>query len=867
MHKKRILFAVACMLMLAFSMVASGETVPQPTAAVTAAPVAVKNPDISLEAELGYFGSITYMRDIPLTVTVENKGPDVAGTIGVDLFRNNRFFDRYEYPITLASGAKKRVVLPVNLKMKQDNYVIEFTRDHTVLASIIKKPDRVIRPEAVLIGVLSPNPQSLSYMNLDALSRIWADRYEAWQLVALDAERFPQTDALMGSFMMLVVDGFDVSTLSGAQQLTLDRWLEGGGIVMVGGGAQAATDYPYFSKYTSLTAGNLVEAGDVTPALIAYYAFSGDKPLDQPVQLNEAGTKDTPLVSSEGRPLIFKHPAGSGVVYTATFELGAKPLAGWSGMSALWPRVLLKSANTQYVSLYGKVSSKLYGGSYFTYMLSNVPIESAGSTTPVIIMLAVYVILAGLGSYFLLKRLDKREWMWLTVPALSILCMAGLYFLSQSLPFNKTSVASFTSIRMNPKGETQVSSIAGLSSPQSGELLVEGEDGVLLTPIDESTYFYDAPMVSSAPKMQQYRMVFGEASAVGYPAGAPWTLRHMSLAGDMPSFGKVTGRLWMQEDGLHGEIINDTPYTFKEGLLLTNVGYARVGELKPGAAGQVALLKPKEEAKKNALAGSVSIYETKIEEGVMISSSVMRPNDMDMYPIIRAAIYPEEQTGSPNTSNFRSTLSKDEQALRSFRENAIQQVVNINPSGSTSLISPFHFVAFQEEIGQTKLYLNGGEVKKHGHQAVVDALLTYEPIGPTGIVYYPIGTLPAYPVKINADGSFLEPEEKAPDLYTSYQLVQQPAFCFTVPDAEKISVTALSLLATSYDTVPKMQLYNHQTNMWEEQSTLYVTLAEKQVRSFIGPDGRVYVRFLPGAASRDYESVMVPSVSLEGRIK
>ncbi len=866
MHRKRILFAVACVLMLAFSMVASGEKLPQPTAAATQAPVAVKNPDISLEAELGYFGSITYMRDIPLTVTVENTGLDIEGTIGVDIYRNNRFFDRYEYPITLASGAKKRVVLPVNLKMKQDNYVIEFVKDGKVLASVIKKPDRIIRPEAVLVGVLSPSPQSVSYMNLDALNRIWADRYEAWQLVTLDAEHFPQSDALMSSFMMLVVDGFDVSTLSATQLKTLDLWLEGGGIVIVGGGAQAATDYPYFSKHTSLTAGNLVEAGDITPALIQYFAFSGDKPLNQPVQLNEVSTKDTPLVSLDTHPLIFKHQAGSGFVYTTTFELGAKPLAGWSGMSALWPRVLLTSANSQYTSMYGRISSRLYGGSYSTYMLSNVPIENAGSTIPAIIMLSVYLVLAGLGSYLLLKRLDKREWMWLAVPVLAILCMAGLYFMSQNLPFNKPAVASFTSIRMNPKGEMQVSSIAGLSSPAAGEVLVEGEDGVVLTPVDDNSYFYEDPMATSAPKQQQYRIVFGETAAVGYPAGAPWTPRHMSLSGDMPSFGKLTGRIWMQEDGLHGEIVNDTPYTFKEGLLLTNVGYARVGELKPGAAGQVTLLKPEEEAiKRNALAGSVSIYEAKIEEGVMISSSVMRPNDMDLYPIIRAAIYPEEQAGG--TVNYRDTMSRDELALRSFKESAIQQVVNMNPSGSTAWVSPFHFVAFQDEIGQTRLYLNGGEVTKHGHQAVVDVLLTYEPVGPTGIVYYPIGTLPAYPVKINADGSFAEPEEKATDLYMSYQLVQQPAFCFTMPDAERISVTTLSILATSYDTVPKMQLYNHQTNMWEEQSTLYVTLTEKQIRPFIGPNGRVYVRFLPGATSRDYESVMVPSVSLEGRIE
>jgi hypothetical protein len=848
-------------------MAALGEKLPEPSPIAAQAPAAVTNPDITLDVELGYFGSVTYMRDIPFTVTVENKGPDIEGTVGVDLNRNDRFYDRYEYPISLASGAKKRIVLPVNLKMAQSNYVIELTSGGKVLASAVKKPDRVIRPEAVLIGVLSPDPQSLAYMNLDSLSRIWADRYEAWQLVALDADRFPDTDSLMSSFMILVVDGFDVSTLSEAQQQALDRWLQSGGIVMVGGGAQAAGDYPYFSRYTSLTAGSLYEAEDITPALIRYFAFGSDKPLNQPVQLNEVSTKGTPLVSSDSRPLIYLNQAGSGLIYTAAFELGAKPLSGWSGMSMLWPRVLLNSANTQYVSLYGRISGKLYGGNYASFLLNDMPIKSSGSAVPVIIFLAVYLALSGVGSYFLLKRIDKREWMWLTVPVLAFICMAGLYFMSQSLPFNKPAAASITCIRMNPQGEMQVSSIADVATPDTGEVTVSGGDGIQLTPIDENTYFYDDPQAEKAPKQLLYRMVFGDAPAVGYPAGAPWKLKQMSLSGSLPDVGSLTGRLWMQEDGMHGEIVNDTPYTFKDGLVLTNLGFARINELKPGAKGQIVLLRPKEENKGNMLAGSSSIYETPIQEGVMISSSILRPNDMDLYPFIRAAIYPEEQTGNPNNSTFRGTLGRDELALRTFKENAIQQVINMNPSGSASWMSPFHFVAFQDEIGQARLYLNGGEVTKRGHQAVVDVLLTYEPIGPTGVVYYPIGTLPAYPATLNADGSFSEPDVKVSDPYVSYQLSLQPLFCFTMPDITKFTVDSLSILATSYDTVPVMQLYNLRTQMWEEQSTLYVKFTQNQILPFISPEGRVYVRFMPGTSSRDYDSVLVPSISLEGRLQ
>lgn len=867
MHKRRILLLAACVCLMAFLMPAYGEKAPQPTAAPTAAPVAVTNPDIALEAELGYSGAITYARDIPLTVTVENKGSHaIQGTIGMDVYRNSRFFDRYEYPISLAAGAKKKVVLPVNLKMKQDRYVIEFVKDGKVAASVIKTPDRIIKPESVLIGVLSADPQSLSYMNLDSLSSVFPDRYEAWQLVALDAESFPKSDSLMNSFMMLVVDGYDVSALSAAQLEVLERWLEGGGIAVVGGGAQAAVGYPYFSKYTGLSAGSLAEAEDITPALIRYFAFASDRPLNKPVLLNDVKTSDTPLVSGS-RPLIFMHQAGSGLVYTTTFELGAKPLAGWSGMSGLWPRVLIKSASQQYANLYGRVTSSLYGGSYSTYLLQNVPIETSGNTLPVIIMLVAYLLLSGLGSYFLLKRLDKREWMWFTVPALAMLCVAGLYLIGRNLPFNKPAVASFTSIRMNPQGETLISSLAAVSGPESGEILVKAENGVQLTPIEEYVYYYDESITGVVPKQLKYRMVFGDEQAVGYPAGAPWSLRNMALSGEETSFGRVTGRVWMQEDGLHAEIRNDTPYTFTDGLLLTNLGYARVEELKPGATGTAVLLRPLEEDEGKTPVNSKSIYEIKIQDGMMIPQSIINPISVDFYPFVRAAIYPEEHAAGATQNNYLSTLSRDELNWRAFKESAIHQTINMNVTGQASWSGPFHFVAFHDEIGRTRMFLDGSEVEKHGHQAVVDVLLNYEPIGPTGMVYYPYGTLPAYPVKMNEDGSFAKPEERPMDPYTSYQINTRPIFCFQLPDTGKYSLTAASILAFTYDTVPVMQLYNHQAKVWEDQATMFVKLAQDKIQPYIGPVGRLYVRFLPGIGSRDYESIMAPAISLEGGLK
>ncbi len=831
----------------------------------SSAPQAVVNPNLSIEAELGYSGAITYMRDIPLTVTIENKGPDVEGAICVNLYRNTRFYDRYEYSLSLASGAKKQIVMPINLKMRQDHYVIEFSSGGTVLASVIKTPARMIKPEAVLIGVLSADPQAVSYMNQDTLAGLLSDRYEAWQLVSLNADTFPTAESLMKSFMILVVDGFDASTLSADRQQVLDRWISAGGIVIIGGGAQAATDYPYFSKYTGLNAGSIKEAEDITPALLQTFAYVGGKPLMQKVLVNEITSGDFPLAKGEF-PLIYMHSAGSGLIYTAAFELGAKPLSTWQGIAGLWPRVLLSSANRQYNALYNQVSNNMYGGNGNTYMLENVPIETVSSTVPMIILLVVYLLLAGVGSYLLLKKLDKREYLWFTVPVMALVCMLALYVVGENQSFNKPTAATFTTVRINMQGEAQVSSIGSVASPDSGEVLIRAENGVAITPIDPEGYYYDMPE-NAVPQQQKFRVLMGDDQAVAYAAGAPWDRRLMSFGGAAPEIGALTGKVWMEEDGLHGEIVNNTPYTFSEGVLLTNLGFAKVGAMAPGGSAKTAILKPKKADSIKAAVTSVNIYEAKIKEGVMISSNVMRNSDLDMYPFIRAYVYPETQIDDSTTQTFWASITKDESTRRNFVESAIGQAVNMNAAGSSAWVSPYHYIAFQSDIGQSKLSVNGQEIKRAGHQAVVDVLLSYEPIGPTGIVSYPLGTLPVYPMLVNIDGSFMVQDDKPIDPYMSYQIAQQPAFCFKLPDLNRFTLTDINIIAASYDTVPVMQIYNHKTSVWDEEKTISATFDGQEILPYVGAEGELFVRFVPGKASREYDSVMAPSITLEGRQK
>ena len=120
---------------------------------------------------------------------------------------------------------------------------------------------------------------------------------------------------------------------------------------------------------------------------------------------------------------------------------------------------------------------------------------------------------------------------------------------------------------------------------------------------------------------------------------------------------------------------------------------------------------------------------------------------------------------------------------------------------------------------------------------------------------------------MNVDGSFLVQDDKPIDPYMSYQISMQPAFCFKLPDLNRFTLTDINIIASSYDTVPVMQIYNQQTQTWEEEKTISATFDGQEILPYVSPDSELYVRFVPGSSSQEYNSVMAPSITLEGRQK
>ncbi|HML48060.1 MAG TPA: hypothetical protein PKE04_15065, partial [Clostridia bacterium] len=108
-------------------------------------------------------------------------------------------------------------------------------------------------------------------------------------------------------------------------------------------------NYPYFAAWTGLESEGLEQVDDFSPVL-ANYAQLTVPAIGQKCYRNLVEGGDSPLLSDGDVPLLYLTTVGSGVIYTATFDLSTKPMVTWSGARGLWQRILLASAQTAYLS-------------------------------------------------------------------------------------------------------------------------------------------------------------------------------------------------------------------------------------------------------------------------------------------------------------------------------------------------------------------------------------------------------------------------------------------------------------------------------------------------------------------------------------
>src|SRR5207244_10341482 len=123
------------------------------------------------------------------------------------------------------------------------------------------------------------------------------------------------------------------------------------------------------------------------------------------------------VLASDTTPLIVQSHLGQGTICYLAFDPTLEPVLSWSGTSALWKGLLLRTLGDQLVvpgsspGFGGPTRFNPYRGNIDSLLQAFLP-NTFPSITFILVLLLGYILVLGPVRFLIVRQLKRRDWSW-----------------------------------------------------------------------------------------------------------------------------------------------------------------------------------------------------------------------------------------------------------------------------------------------------------------------------------------------------------------------------------------------------------------------------------------------------------------------
>lgn len=437
---------------------------PSPAASPSLAP----RTDLRIEGRALLGGHVRPGAWAAVVVHVENDGPAIAGELRIRSNQQGR--SQYGRVVELPNGARQDHTLYAQMALFGSRLNIDFVSDGQTLVTRevqVKSHDAYSpivaivaeRPEGIQAGVSegarNPNAQAPTVITISVADL--PERVEAWS--AIDR---------------LVWQDVDAATMTAGQTEALRLWLGAGGRLVIVGGTTGVGPVRGFPE--DLLPFRADQTIDVAPADLS--ALLGTLPADAAPVPAVSGTliRGTVLARSGDVVVAAQASYGQGAVTLVGVNPAERWIAGSEAGRSLWRRLMPASQDANFNPLVIANDSGLVGA------LQNLPAVDLPPIEQLFLLLFAYVALIGPINYIVLRRLDKREWAWVTMPVLVLVFAVVSYGMGAALKGSDVIVNQIAIVRAAQGTERGLGQVyVGIFSPSRRSFDIRIPGGALLS--------------------------------------------------------------------------------------------------------------------------------------------------------------------------------------------------------------------------------------------------------------------------------------------------------------------------------------------------------------------------------------------------
>lgn len=411
---------------------------------------------LELTAAAGFDGLYEPSQAVSLVVSARNDGAAVDGEIHV---LSSGAGDSggliFSAPLSLPTGADKRVPLTIYVPPFGGSLIVRLISDGVVLAETRTNRLNSVSRDDLFYGVISPDPGGLAFLETIPGSR--ADAAVAY----LSLADLPEVASAWDALDVLILDDADTSRLTAGQSAALQAWVESGGQLVVTGGLGGPMTAAGVADLLPVNVRG-VESRTELPALAEFSGEAFGAPGPYVLSTSELTTGES-LIAQDGLPLLAHRTLGRGGVYFLALDPKAAPLAGWPGGAALWDEIA-SAAPVLPPWAWG-----IQDGYAAAQAVSYVQGLDLPSIWQLVLFLLLYTAIIGPINFLILRRINRRELAWITIPALVLLFSAITFFTGFRTRGNNATLNIMSVAYGSANADTlRTQSVMGLYSPRRG---------------------------------------------------------------------------------------------------------------------------------------------------------------------------------------------------------------------------------------------------------------------------------------------------------------------------------------------------------------------------------------------------------------
>ncbi|WP_392486800.1 hypothetical protein ACER0A_001645 [Haloimpatiens sp. FM7315] len=743
-----------------------------------------------------------YSNFAPFTFNIENKLKNIDGEIQVELINEKDELNVYSKKINIPINATKKVIISAPILKNMGKIKVKIVEEKKCLYEKELPIKNGYKSSEFFIGILSDDEENLSYLKTIKSIAIGSNGFDV-KAFKLSKEDIMDFNKELSSLDVIIMNNFDSVALTLDKYNILKNWVKDGGILLIGTGSSYSKTLSVFKD--DFIAGEVGSVDKVNTNLLKDILpnYKNDNKNFDLDSLNLKFNEGKVILKEGDKALGWSIKKSKGIISVTSFDLGKEPIKNWPFKEQFLTKLIENSAQSSEVNnIYSKkegIDIKTQSLYNFREAISNIVELPLPKIWNLIVILLTYLILVSPVAYILLKKKDKREYMWIVVPSLSLAFVLIIYFTGMGTRINDNIENVINIIKIDQKGEISLKSYASIFSPKKSKLKVKPLSTMTISELlaKNDLIPYTASNYKKRDRKIQKKIVEGIDNHIEFYDNKVFNNNYLVLNYEMPKIGKIDSDISYYNEKFKGRVKNNTSMDLEDCYICMSNAYIKIGSLKAS-----------QEININA-------------EGEVYG---------EIYDFL------DRNFGEPSINyknGKKEKLSMDKNEARSVVQKS--NMINGFFYGEGYSIEKPVIIGFSNKSFSKDLKVNGKEIKKYEKNLVVsDINLTFRD---KNVIEYPFGYFKA---KLNMKNGGYDYREK---IFYGTGNYETEIDIDENMDIEQINIKYELDFLKGNTEVAKQYIWNEKDNKWQIGDFRDFIINKKDVPKYLISNKRIKIKF------------------------